>query len=82
MSFTRAASSSSPWTIEACEIPTEPSLLSDFTMSGKRRRAGRRNFCPRRNTANSGVGMRCEASSIFEIALSRASRRPRGLQPV
>ncbi len=39
-------------------MPAEPSLVSDFTMSGKASRGGRRTALPMRNTANSGTGMR------------------------
>jgi len=39
-------------------MPAEPSLVSDFTMSGKASRAGRRTGLPIRKTVNSGTGMR------------------------
>ena len=82
MNVTRSFSFSSVSTTDACEMPIDASCVSDFTISGKLSRLGRRIGRPIRKTSNSGTGIRWYASSFFDSDLSRASSSPRGLQPV
>ena len=64
-------------------MPIEASSVSDFTISGKRSRVRPPHRAARAGTtAKSATGMRWYESSFLASALSRASSRPRELQPV
>jgi hypothetical protein len=58
MNCTRRASWSSFSTTEACEMPTDASKKSDFTINGNCSFRERVGFWRRRTTVNSGTGMR------------------------
>ena len=58
MNATRSRSFSSFSTTDAWEMPSDASSVSDFTISGKDRRRGRRTARPSGNTAKSGHGIR------------------------
>ena len=82
MKATRSLSLSSSWTMDACEIPSEASSVTDLTMRGKGSHVGRLTRRPCGTTMKSGNGMRWNEKSFLARTLSRASINPRGLQPV
>src|SRR5205085_2934813 len=75
MNSTRSASRSSLRTTDACEMPTEPSCVTDLTSRGNFRRLGRRTFPGMGKTTKAGTRLRRDETRLAEHEGAQLLRR-------